>query len=340
MATTHRKNRLLITAGKENCSRNDMKDVIRCVESVKESAIKLGWSVERAFIKPEDFEGDRRSLFEKITEPRPDCIFNLFEGFSFDTYKEIEFAEAMESRHIPFTGNSSNTLKICLDKYGIKSVLSRNKIPVPNGQVVREEHDIEKLELDPPLFVKPCCEDASVGIDDKSLILDKNNIRTMILNKFKEYPKGLLVEEFIPGKEYNAGFLGSSLLDNVGVSEMDYSKFEGYTPFMSFGSKWDKLSKEYDKLMPTVLTKMDEYFRNDILGLCTKVANITGCKSYFRIDLREKDGKLFVLDVNPNPDINSDSGFIRQAFAKGLTYEDVVQRIIANAFSPDNKGVK
>ncbi|MBF0494201.1 MAG: ATP-grasp domain-containing protein [Candidatus Omnitrophica bacterium] len=322
--------KLIVTLNKEKLPRKDVQNILLCGEAVRSAAAEKGWSADILFITLEDFEKGHAHLKEKLLVSSPDCVFNLFEGFAADPHKEYEFAEIIESLGIPFTGNSSHTLKLSLDKYETKKILSRNSLPVPKGFKVKSLKDIRERRLELPFFIKPCFEDASLGIDEKSFLTKLEDLPAALTEKLKSHPEGLLVEEFLPGKEFNIGFLGGPDFELVGISVMDYNKHPDISPFMSYSSKWDTKTKEYKALVPVVTKEgdLDKAVRDKLFEICSKAAKILGCRSYFRIDLREKNEKFCILDVNPNPDISPDSGFIRQAFARGLTYADTIEKII------------
>ena len=101
---------------------------------------------------------------------------------------------------------------------------------------------------------------------------------------------------------------------------------------MSYDAKWSPETEDFRSLVPEVELSLVPSIRENILRQSTSAALALGCRGYFRVDLRERNGELFVLDVNPNPDINVDSGFARQAAAAGYAYEDIVEIILKEAF--------
>ena len=278
-------------------------------------------------IASDDFD-DKRALKKKILDLSPFCIFNRFEGWSNNSATEIEFVRLLEETGIPFTGNSSYTLDLCLNKWGAKELLRKNGVPVPPGVFIDDIGKIDTRGLCFPLFLKPCCEDASTGIDKESRVEDEEALFTAAASKLKQFPKGLVAEEFLPGKEYAVGMIGNSTYDVLGVSVLDYSVHEGQWSFLTYDAKWIANAPEYRKLMPS----LDEQIPGDIMeqltGAAMRTARAFKCRGYFRIDTREKNGQVFVIDVNPNPDLSGDSGFTRMAIKKGYTYEGVVECII------------
>ncbi|MFH1878964.1 MAG: D-alanine--D-alanine ligase [Candidatus Omnitrophota bacterium] len=322
--------KIIIAAGMEDKARVDVEDVLRCAESVKEAMGNLGIESREFFLHPEDFTAGEDSLKERIRKSDADCVFNLFEGFSADSAKEIKFARLLEEMKIPFTGNASRALEICRNKEKTKKILRQNGVNVPEGLAITTVDDLAGLDPEYPVFIKPCCEDASVGIDRNSFAEDGTQLGKAVADKLKDFPEGLIVEEFIPGREYNAGYFGAYPYVSAGISMIDYNDYPGCPVFMSFTAKWDTGTDEFHKLVPVVVKgdMLQEGIKSTIHEVSRKTAGVLGCSGYFRVDLREKNGKIYVLDINPNPDINRDSGFTRQAYAAGLTYEEMISRII------------
>jgi len=317
-----------IAVAREGSPRKDNQDAVRCAESVREALRQSGIFSEICFFDPAFFSGQAGKLRDWLARNRPACVFNLFEGFSDDSAKEVEFAAVLEQSGIAFTGNSSRALSACLDKSRCKAILRECGIAVPDGQVVTREEDLPAIRLEYPMFVKPCCEDASVGIDAESLCLHAQQLERSVRKKLRQFPGGLMVEEFIDGREYNAAYLGSDPYELLAVSELDYARHAHCRPFISYESKWDEASRDYRELNFRVLESMPLAV---MFADCQTAARRLGCRGYFRMDLREKNGRMYLLDVNPNPDINEDAGFIRQARAAGWTYPQIIKKIFSGA---------
>lgn len=271
---------------------------------------------------------DKTALKKKILDVSPSCIFNRFEGWSDNSSTEIEFAKLLEGTGIPFTGNSSYTLGLCLDKWGTKELLKKSGVPVPPGIFIDDMDKVDTKGLCYPLFLKPCCEDASIGIDNDSFVKDEKTFFMAAREKLKRFPKGLVAEEFMPGKEYAVGMTGNSPYDILGVSVLDYTQNNGRWSFLTYDSKWIANAPEYKKLMPSVNEEIPADIMEKLTDAAIKTAKAFKCRGYFRIDTRERNGDIFVIDVNPNPDISEDSGFMRMAGKKGYTYEGMLERII------------
>ncbi|MBU1122149.1 MAG: ATP-grasp domain-containing protein [Candidatus Omnitrophota bacterium] len=324
-------NNIIIAIGKEDCCRQDVIEVERCSQSVEQTLVGLGYTVKKVFIEKKDFVSKKRVL-NKVADCRADRVFNLFEGFSDDSFKEIEFIKILEAEGILFTGNASATLKICRDKFKVKEVLSKEGVAVPEGKLIKRSREVDVNDFNLPVFIKPCYEDASLGIDKDSLVIKKEYLVAVIKDKLRQFPQGVLVEEFISGKEYTLGMMGKYPYEMLGVSVIDYAEYKKFSPFLTYRAKWEYSSKEFKEILPKIGGRIDRKVKKEIIRLAKETGRILSCRGYFRVDFREKEGKLVVIDANPNPDINKDSGFIKQARAEGLSYSEVISKIISFGF--------
>ena len=318
---------VVIAVSSEESQRPDVIDALRCAQSVKNALSKKGYSAHIFPVAKRDLKASH-FLVRHIRQFHPICVFNLFEGFSDAPEKEIEFVQILESADNPFTGNSSQAVRICLNKFEAKRILQKANIPVPRGIGITQAYETVQVTFDYPLFVKPALEDASLGIDEDSLLIDPSYLSRTIERKLREFPAGLIVEEFIPGVEYNVGLLGEYPYEIIGISAIDYAHYTDFLPFLSYRAKWEHQADEYKKIISGVNPALTPKLRGQIEDLARRAGERLMCKGYFRVDIREKDSRLFVLDINPNPDINIDSGFMRQAYALGYKYEDIIERVV------------
>ncbi|MDD5746226.1 MAG: D-alanine--D-alanine ligase [Candidatus Omnitrophica bacterium] len=319
---------VLIALNKEEAAAADSLDVLRCGAAVKAALASRGVPAIELRVEEKDFY-DPGALREKIIGYGPSCVFNLFEGFGRDSAGEIEFAVLLESTGIRFTGNGSAALAACLNKAVSKQRLNDNGIAVPRGIFVTGCDDPALADIRLPVFIKPCCEDASKGIGPDSLVHTAEALARVIDVKSREFPRGLIVEEFISGPEYNAAFIGTFPFELLGVSAIRYERYPEFLPFLTYDSKWKNDAPEFRAIIPSIDEEMSSAFTEKIAAIAARAAAALGCKSYFRVDMREHNGELFVLDVNPNPDINVDSGFMRLACRKGYDYAGVIEKITA-----------
>jgi D-alanine-D-alanine ligase len=326
------KGKVIVVSGIGNYSPEEISLIDACRSVVVDILSRQGYDAFAFDIVEEEFFRSPEKIVKRIREMRPDFVFNLFEGFCGRAGSEADFVRLLERENIRFTGNCSAALRTCLDKFKTKRILRKNGLPTPQGTIFRDLAQLDEIDPVFPVFVKPAFEDASLGICPASFVSDKSSFEATVRQKLEEFSEGLLIEEFISGKEYNVSFFGGDTLELVGVSLLDYDGYPDSISYLNYRGKWDEQSPEYEQFMPRVIHRTDPAYRQDVVDIGRRSGQVLGCSRYFRVDLREKDGRIYVLDVNPNPDISPDSGFGRQALAKDLAYEDVVIKIAGNSF--------
>jgi D-alanine-D-alanine ligase len=150
----------------------------------------------------------------------------------------------------------------------------------------------------------------------------------------EKYHQFALVEEFIEGRELNVGLLETN--GKVGVlpiSEIDYSEFpEGVPKICGYEAKWIPESLEYQKSKPICPAPLEWVVKKRVEQLALKVFKLFGCRDYARVDMRiARDGKIYVLEVNPNPDISPQSGMSRAIKVQGLPYVEFIKGLLERA---------
>ncbi|MFA7677752.1 MAG: ATP-grasp domain-containing protein, partial [Candidatus Omnitrophota bacterium] len=216
----------------------------------------------------------------------------------------------------------------CLDKAACKRILKEAGVSVPRGIFLNKSGDFNLGDLAPPFFVKPCFEDASYGIDERCLVYEEKGLNSIIERALGMFPRGVMVEEFISGKEYHVGLLGEHPYELLGISVTDYSRYKEFKPFLTYSAKWNRDAAEYRRIVPSLKEPIERQIKKKLYKAASLCAKTLGCRGYLRVDMREKEGKFFVLDVNPNPDVSADSGFAKQAYQKGYDYQEMIVKIV------------
>ncbi len=324
---------VLVAVGIEDDGRPDVTDGLRCRSHVIEALSHLGISAAPLDIRREDISGARSetAFVTRLRDRSPSCIFNLFEGFSDDSSLEHDFCRFLEASGLPYTGNGPDALAACHDKARARVLLEKAGVPVPNGICVRGHADLTGVDFPAPFFIKPAREDGSVGIDESSLVRSRGALEGAVSRKLSHYPDGLLVEEFLAGREFSVAFLEGDP-EPVGISVIDYDHFPGLSPYLNYASKWDPTAPDF-VISPRSAAHLPHSLVRRIAALAARSGTILGCRGYFRVDIRERrrGGDLLVIDVNPNPDISSDAGLARQAGEAGISYSGLIARIVALA---------
>ncbi len=276
---------------------------------------------------------------ERLRQARPDIVFNIAEGFH-GVNREAHVPAICEFYGIPYSGSDPFTLTLCLDKARAKETLAFHGIPTPKFLLVEKLADLyrvaEKLKL--PLFVKPVHEGSSKGITDSNLCRDRDQLFRQTEFLLENYRQPVLVEEFLPGKEFTCAVLGNGAEATVlPLVAMNFESLpEGALPIYSFDAKfvWDRPENPLDIFQcPARITRE---LQASIERVTLDAFRVLGCRDWARIDVRlDADGKPNVLEVNPLPGILPDpadnSCLPKAARAAGIGYEELIQNCLKYA---------
>ena len=273
-----------------------------------------------------------KDAYHQIKAEKPDVIFNLCDtGFRDDYNLEPHVAAMFDILNVPYTGSNYFTLALCQNKARTKDILTYNEILTPKFQVFTAAERKINPELKYPLIVKPIREDGSVGIRERSVVVNEEQLKEEIDHITTFYKQQALVEEFIEGREFNISLIGNKRPVVLPISEIDFSQMPEHLPnIVSYRAKWVKQSTMYKKTPVICPANIDEKISKLIEEKAKKCYKIFGCRGYARIDSRYENqtGKLYILEINPNPDISEDAGITRAAKTAGMSYADLISRII------------
>lgn len=276
--------------------------------------------------------GDNLSdLRTAITDWQPDVSFNLLEEFqgivTYDQYV-VAFLELMKQ---PYTGCNPRGMMISRDKVLSKQILAYHRIPTPGFAVFRKGRRYRlprKLKF--PLFVKSATEDASLGISQASVVHDAEKLKERVEFIHNQINSDALVEEYIEGRELYVGVLGNERLRTFPVWEMDF----GTLPDVMAGIatrkvKWDRNYQEKHGISTDEAQALPEGVPAYLDKLSKRIYRALHMSGYARMDFRMRpDGSVFVLEANANPNISDYEDFSESAKATGVTYPQLLERII------------
>jgi D-alanine-D-alanine ligase len=259
---------------------------------------------------------------------RNDLIFNLCEGVNgFARYEDFAVA-ALELTRVPFTGCPSWPVTICHRKHIANTLLAAAGVPVPPFVLARGITPPSGLRY--PVIVKPSGEDASVGIDSGAVCTTRKALRDRLAKVCEQWDE-VLIQEYVPGREVNVGFIGRDILP---LSEIVFDRMPAGTwPIVTYAAKWDTGSAEDLGTEPVCPAKLaPELNRRATQAARQAWDTLTGSKGYGRVDLRiTEQGEVYVLEVNPNPDLSSDAGLARMGGARGWDYSTLLMKVVEEA---------
>jgi D-alanine-D-alanine ligase len=236
---------------------------------------------------------------------------------------------------VNYTGTASLALGTCLHKFRTKMLLQYNGIATANFFLANSIKDIDSIlkTLRFPMFVKPAREDASIGIENASVVQTTKELQERIEYVFKVHNQPALVEEYIDGRELNVAIMGNNPPTLLPISEIDFSGLPSdYPKIVTYNAKWMEGTPEYSGTVGTCPAVLDPRTEERIRDMALRAYQLMEIRDYARVDIRlRNDGQPFVLEVNPNPDISQDAGFARSARTAGLSFEDMIAKIVEHA---------
>jgi D-alanine-D-alanine ligase len=326
----------------ENRAREDIQNVARDVMRVLEEAKHP----VRAFGVREDVYGTIKDL----KAYRPAVVFNLCESLRGDNRFEALMPMLLDFEGLVYTGSAPQPLLQALHKDKAKQQLLAAGVSTPRAVTVA---DLDHLQQDTllgqlaslgfPLIVKPTREDASVGIASASVVRERDQLLDRVRHVLATYHQPALVEQFIEGREINVSILERpevAQLPNgapevLPLHEIDFSDMPADRPrIVSFEGKWVEGSAEYQGTRP-VPCQLSPELQERVASTALQAFRALDLRDYGRVDLRlDGRGQPWVIDVNPNCDLSGEGGgFARAARAAGLSYGDLVLRLLALAMN-------
>ncbi|MFC2135475.1 ATP-grasp domain-containing protein [Bacteroidota bacterium] len=277
---------------------------------------------------------DINIFFNDYEKNKPDVVFNLVEIYKDVAELEMNFAGLLELLKIPYTGAPPMALGTAQNKTLTKRILTSIDIRTARFKYITKPRNVYRLGLKYPLIIKPSFEDASVGIENESIVTNHKEMKNRIEYVLKYFEQPVLVEEFIEGRELNVAVLGDKRPKALPISEIDFSKMpDNLYNIVSYQAKWEPLHEAYHKTIPICPARLPKKIMEEAKSIAVKCFKTMRCRDYARIDMRlSEEKKLYVLEVNPNPDLTEDAGFMRSARHAGYSYRRTLKTIVEMAW--------
>jgi D-alanine-D-alanine ligase len=316
-------------ADPENKAREDIRDIAENIVRILDGA---GYDSSDLGIT-----SDVHGALLELKGRRPDAVFNLCESIHGDNRFESLLPLLFDLHGMAYTGSGPFALSLALRKEKVKEILRARGVPTPQGLLVAEE-DTSGIQLPFPLMVKPSREDASVGITSASVVHDPQGLADRVRHVIRHYQQPALVEQYIEGREIYVSLLGRAgeRPQIFPFFEIDFSDMPPDRPkIVSFEGKWVEGSVEYVGTRPVRCEGLTPALRQRIADTALAAFDAIELRDYARMDVRlAADGTPYIIDVNPNCDLSDlAGGFSKAARAGGLSYKDVILRIVSLALS-------
>ncbi len=273
------------------------------------------------------------NFLNRVKEENPELLVNLCEGYFGRPQWEANVAGIFELQGLSFTGNGSRTLALCQDKHKAKAILRSCGLPTAPAQLMIKAD--QPLDLKFPLIVKPNSEDASLGIYPDSVVHDDESFRKQVRRVLESYRQPALVEPYLDGREFNVSVMEDGAVVPLPVSEIDFSLMPKDMPkICGYEAKWFEDHPLYQKTPPICPAPIEDDLRRKLQTVAVDAFVTMGCRDYARVDFRmDGKGRIFILEVNPNPDISLNAGYARALKAAGIEYAAFWKTMLQNAFA-------
>ncbi|QDU65641.1 D-alanine--D-alanine ligase family protein [Engelhardtia mirabilis] len=288
------------------------------IAALERALAELGHRVDRV--------GNVKALARRLVAgDRWDLVFNIAEG-RFGSGREAQVPALLDAYEIPYTFSDPLASAATLHKATTKRLLRDHGLPTPGFALVSSLEDLEGLELGWPRFAKPVAEGTSKGIDAQSVLRTPEELREVCERLLLRYQQDVLVEEFLPGREFTVGLVGTGRqARSAGALEVDLLG-EADRDVYTYRNKEECETLVRYSLAADATARAAE-------GLALAAWRALDCRDGGRVDLRcDAQGRPQIIEVNPLPGMHpthSDLPILWQQ--GGRSYLELVRTIMASA---------
>jgi D-alanine-D-alanine ligase len=304
-------------------------DTVETVNAIAQALSASGHEVEKI-----EVSGPASHLAARIEAFAPDLIFNTAEGRR-GRAREAFYPALFEELGYPYTGSDAYVLTVTLDKWLTKSVLRDQGVDTPRARLItaRDLPYLEKegsLGVAVPAIVKPNYEGSSKGISDESVARDWKSMRLLVEKLVKQYPAGVLVEEFISGVDVTVPFIEGLGEDGV-MAPVEYVIAESARSKYNI---YDYRLKNTDSAKVNVRcpAELPRDVQARIKTISKIVVRTLGMRDVARIDFRlADDGRIYFLEVNALPSLEPGASLFAASKREGLAYAETIGQVVKSA---------
>jgi D-alanine-D-alanine ligase len=299
-------------------------DVMTQVKAVETSLGELGHDPVRM-----PFVRDLATFTLRLRRETITTVFNLCESVDDNPHLIGHPAAVLELLDIPFTGSSAGPLMTSTNKLLTKRILQGAGIQTPAAYLYQGEKNIKTTGLHFPVILKPQYEDASIGIDQDSVLMDSDQLLPALQRLYGQHGP-ILIEEYISGREFNISLFGFPTPEVMPLAEIDFSGFpEDLHRIVGYKAKWDPDSFEYKETKRIFPNNLPWSFASQMASVALECFHLFGLRDYGRVDLRlDKDNIINVLEINANPCLSPDAGFPAAVAESGKKYTEMVDSFL------------
>jgi D-alanine-D-alanine ligase len=274
---------------------------------------------------------DLGDIRRAATEWKPHVAFNLLEGFDDVAIFDQNVVSHLELLKLAYTGCNPRGLLLARDKSLSKKLLAYHRIAVPEFEVFRMGRPVRRPKrLSFPLIVKSLTQEASIGISQASVVESDEKLKERVLFIHESIGTAAIAEQYIEGRELYVGVIGNQVLQALPVWELFFTNMPPDAKRIATDRvKWSvKYQKKYG-IESGPATGLPNGLGEQVQHVCKRAFRALELSGYARIDLRlDAEGRVWVLEANPNPQVARGEDFAASAEKIGLSYEQLMQRIL------------
>ena len=273
-----------------------------------------------------------------IDDYRPHVAFNLIEEFDGYPLFDQHVVSYLELKGQKYTGCNPRGLTLSHDKALAKKILTYHRIPVPQFAVFPLGRKVRRrpARLKFPLLVKSATVEGSVGISQASVVRGDAELAERVEFIHRKTSSDAIAEQYIEGREIYVGLMGNRRVQTFAPWEHRLENLpEGAPNIATYRVKWDPVYQREVGFadgpagLPPELARRLEH-------LSKRVYRILWLSGYARLDYRlTPDGRFYLIEANPNPNVARDDYFSDSAKKSGLDYEPLLQRLMTLGMNYD-----
>ena len=294
-------------------------DVASTLEDIGHDVRKLGVKDDLGLIR------------QAIDDFQPHIAFNLMEAFHEVGVFDMNVVSYLELLRLPYTGCNPRGMVLSRDKALSKKLMAYHRIRVPDFTVFKRGLAIKRpRKLKFPVIVKSLTQEASIGISQASVVEDETKLRERVQFIHESIGTDAIAERFIDGRELYVGVAGNERLQVFPIWEINLSKLpDGAHRIATDRVKWNVEYQKKHKIETNAATDLSDTLSEQIQRVSKRVYRALEMSGYARMDFRlDAHGNFFVMEANANPQLAFGEDFAESAERAGISYEELLQRIL------------
>lgn len=268
-------------------------------------------------------------IVRQLASFEPDLVFNISEGTN-GRFREAFWPAVYEDLGLLYTGSDPYTMTTTLDKNLTKKMVNDFGVLVPRGQLITHNSTLALKEMDYPLMIKPNFEGSSKGVFQSSIVETVDACQKKITELLAQYPDGVIVEEYIDGKDITVPIL-EALADPI-LDPMEYYIDPKINNIRKYQIYDYELKNNYYNYIDVIKADLPISVIEAVREAAKKVVCVMRCRDLGRMDFRvTPDGRVYFLEINCLPSLEKGASIYEAAKFRGLNGEQVIGAIITSA---------